>query len=222
MAKKKGVQKFKARLVPDVSLAGWTVAKLPFVPSEAWAEMIRLRVCGTVNGTEFRTSLFPDLERPGQYVVFVNKKTQKAAGVELGEEVAFELQADLEERPAELPDELAVLLDEVEGLRDFYDSLSESWRREIGKWIGSVKSEESQRKRCEQMAERLLSTMEAELELPPLIATAMRSRPKAAAGWKKLTPTQRRQELLAIFYYQSPEAREKRLRKSLDLAESKA
>jgi hypothetical protein len=33
---------------------------------------------------------------------------------------------------------LAALLDEEPGLRDYYDSLSESMRREIGKWVMKV------------------------------------------------------------------------------------
>ena len=64
--------------------------------------------------------------------------------------------------------------------------------------------------------------MEAEVELPPLIARAFQQRPRARAGWVNLTPYQRRCELMAVFYYQSPEARQKRLDKLCALAESKA
>jgi uncharacterized protein YdeI (YjbR/CyaY-like superfamily) len=128
----------------------------------------------------------------------------------------------LEPRPAELPDALAELLDEEDGLREWYDALSESMRREIGKWIFVAKSEESQVKRCEQMAERLLAAMEGEQELPPVIAAAFRRRPKAKAGWEKMTAVQRRQHLLGVFYYQSPEAREKRVGKLCDEAEKRA
>jgi len=77
-------------------------------------------------------------------------------------------------------------------------------------------------KRAEQMAERLLATMEAEVELPPIIVAAFRRRPKARLGWEKMTPLQRRNELMAVFYYQTPEAREKRLGKLCDGAEKKA
>jgi uncharacterized protein YdeI (YjbR/CyaY-like superfamily) len=222
VTKKSVVQRFEARLEKGDRALGWTIARVPFVPSEVWAEMVRLRVRGTVNGFAFRTSLFPDHQRPGWYVVLVNKTMQAGAGVRLGKSAAFTLEPDLEARSAELPDELAVLLDEVEGLREFYDSLSESWRREGGKWIGGVKSEASQSKRCEQMAERLLQAMEAEVELPPVIEAAFRRRPKARVGWEKMTRTQRRSELLGVFYYQSVEAREKRLGKLCNVAEGKA
>ena len=77
-------------------------------------------------------------------------------------------------------------------------------------------------RRASQMAERLLSTTEAEKELPPAIAAAFRKRPKARAGWEQLTPAQRRSELLGVFYYQTPEARERRIGKLCDAAEKRA
>jgi uncharacterized protein YdeI (YjbR/CyaY-like superfamily) len=63
------------------------------------------------------------------------------------------------------------------------------------------------------MAERLLAAMEGEKELPPLIEAAFRRQPKARAGWAKMTQYQRRTELLAVFYYQTPEARQRRVDK---------
>ena len=137
----------------------------------------------------------------------------------LGDTAEFRLEPDLEPREAELPDELAVLLDEEPGLREWYDELTEYMRREIGKWVMDVKSDEARMRRAEQMAERLLATMEGERELPPVIEAAFRARPKARAGWAKMTPVQRRGELMAVFYYQTPEARQKRVEKLCDAAE---
>jgi len=214
-------KRFKATLERGIEGLGWTIARLPFDPHEAWTEMIRLRVRGGVNGIEFRTSLFPVPGESGRYLLLVNNKVQREAGITVGTVAEFSMEADLEPRPAELPDELATLLEEEDGLRDYYDSLSESMRREIGKWITSVKSNASRMKRAEQMAERLLGGMEGERELPPLVAAAFRRRPKAKAGWAKMTQTQRRQELLGVFYYQSIEAREKRVEKLCDVAEKK-
>ena len=135
--------------------------------------------------------------------------------------VEFAIAPDLEERQAELPDELASLLEDEPGLREWYDGLTEYWRREIGKWVMDVKSDEARMRRAEQMAERLLSTMEGEKELPPVIAAAFRERPKAKAGWAKMTPAKRRQELMAVFYYQTPEARQRRVEKLCDAAEKR-
>lgn len=201
---------------------GWTVARLPFTPGEVWPQMIRLRVCGSVNGVPFRTSLFPDPDKPGAYLLLVTRATQQAANVAPGSRVTIDIEPDLQPRPAELPEELDALLDEAEGLREWYESLSEYTRREIGKWVQGVKTDEARLRRAQQMAERMLFTLEAEQELPPAIARALDSRPKAKAGWAKMTPTQRRMELFAVAYYQAPESQAKRIDKLCAEAEKRA
>jgi hypothetical protein len=227
------VKRFEAVLETGGQSLGWTIARVPFDPHVAWKQMVRLRVCGTIRGTEgmgpggeaaFRTSLFHDAragDGNGDYHLLVNKAMQRGAGVSVGQMAAFTLQPDMAPRPAELPDELAVLLEEEPGLRDWYDSLSENTRRQIGTYLAEPKSDEARMKRTEQMAERMLGTMEAERELPPAIAAAFRQRPKAKAGWQKMTPTQRRMELFAVEAYKSVESRRKRIEKLCDAAEKK-
>ena len=202
---------FRAPLEQGSLALGWIIVRVPLDPAQIWPKMIRLRVRGEINDFAFRTSLFPDPR--GGFYLLINRAMQKAARAHLGDTADFRLEPDLDARAAELPDELAVLLDDEPGLRDWYDSLTEYTRREIGKWISSVKTDASRMKRAEQMAERLLATMEAEVELPPLIAVAFRRNAKARAAWDKLTPLQRRQQLMAVFYYQTPEARERRIEK---------
>jgi len=219
-------KRFKAVLERLGDGLGWTIARVPFEPSEVWKGMVRLRVRGTVGSARgkefaFRTSLFP-VTGGGGYSLLVNKAMQLGGDVRLGEMAEFTLEPDLEAREAELPDELAALLDDEPGLRDWYDELSEYTRREIGKWCAGVKSDEARMRRAEQMAERLLGAMEGEKELPPVIAAAFRRRPKAKAGWEKMTVAQRRNELMAVYYYQTPEAREKRVGKLCEAAEKRA
>ncbi len=215
---KKTEMRFRVVLEKERGL-GWTIARVPFDPAKAWPKMIRLRVRGEVNGAAFRTSLFVD---GGGHFLLVNRETQKRARVALGASVEIVLEPDLEPRPAELPDVLEALLEDEAGLREWYDGLSESMRREIGKWVLGVKSEEARVRRAQQMAERLLATMEAEVELPPAVARALRSRPRAKVGWKRMTPVQRRSELMGVFYYKTPEARERRVQKLVEAAERHA
>ena len=42
---------------------------------------------------------------------------------------------------------------------------------------------------------------------------------KANVGWERMSPAQRRQQLLGVFYYQTPDARERRAMKLADEAE---
>ena len=66
------------------------------------------------------------------------------------------------------------------------------------------------------MAERLMQAMEGEEEPPPVLRVAFQREPKALEGWNRLTATQRRNYLLAIFYYESVEARERRAAKVVE------
>jgi uncharacterized protein YdeI (YjbR/CyaY-like superfamily) len=212
-------KRFRAVIEKGQRSLGWTIARVPF-GTEELGEMVRLRVKGLVNGFGFRTSLFPELG--GGFYLLVNRAMQEGAGVKLGDAAEFRLEADLEAREAELPDELAVLIDEEAGLRGWYDELTEYTRREIGKWVVGVKGDEARMRRAEQMAERLLAAMEGERELPPVIEVAFRKRPKARVGWAKMTEVQRRSELLAVFYYRTVEARQRRVDKLVEGAEKRA
>ena len=219
-------KRFRAALEPLGDGLGWVVAWLPFDPAAAWKTMVRQRVTVEVGGEMFRTSLFggskvQESARREGYFLLVNRQMQRVAGARVGALVEFAVAPDMEPREAELPDDLALLLDDEPGLRAWYDGLTEYMRREIGKWVMGVKSEEARMRRAQQMAERLLATMEGERELPPLIAASFRSRPKARAGWAKMTPAQRRGELMAVFYYQTPEARQRRVEKLCDGAEKR-
>lgn len=199
---------------------GWTIARVPFDPASAWKNMVRLRVAGEINGHPFRTSLFPYAN--GGFYLLVNREMQRSGGVAPGEIAEFRLWPDMEPRPAELPDELSTLLEEEPGLRGWYDGLTEYMRREIGKWINAPKSGESRLRRAEQMAERLFAAMDAERELPPAIAAALRARPRARNGWQCMTETQRRNELMAVFHYRTPDSRQRRIDKLCDTAEKHA
>jgi len=219
---KKDVRKFDAVLEKLQDALGWTVVYVPFDPAAVWPEKIRQRVKGTVNDFAFRTSLFPVTGKTGTYFLLVNRAMQQGGKVSMGQLASFTLEPDMEPRTAELPEELDALLDDEPGLRAFYASFTEYMQREIGKWVMGVKSDEARMRRAQQMAERLLFAMEGEQELPPAIAKALNARPKAKAGWMKMTALQRRNELLAVGYYQTPESRTKRIQKLCDEAEKRA
>ena len=215
-ARAANAKRFRAVLEPlEGSSLGWVVARLPFDVGETWKKMVRLRVTVEVGGELFRTSLFAATGRGGHFVL-VNKKMQKAASAGVGGMVDFTIAPDLEECTPLIPPELAKLLKTEKRLTKWFEGLSEATRWEISKWIGGVKSADARQRRAEQMAERLLLTMESEKVLPPIIEVAFRRVPAAQAGWEVMTAAQRRSHLLAVFYYQGPEARQKRVDKLVE------
>ena len=209
------VKQFRAVLEQMGGGLGWTVARVPFDVKTAWKQMVRLRVKVEVGGEVFRTSLFVDSTHGG-HLILVNKKMQKAAGVGLGGMLDLAVEPDLDEREVGLPEEMEKIFRKEKTLAKWFSTLSDAQRREIGKWVVGVKSEEARHRRAEQMAERLMLAMEGEKVLPPVIDVAFRANPRARKGWEAMTVTQRRGHLLGVFYYQSPEAREKRVGKVVE------
>jgi uncharacterized protein YdeI (YjbR/CyaY-like superfamily) len=228
------MKKFKAALEPLDDGLGWIVAWVPFEIAKVWPKMIRLRVVVEVAGEQFRTSLFaakhgvvPEHRRKaestgmtpaknalrGGHFFVVNKKMQVAAGAGVGSVVEFAMWADLEERKAKMAPELAAILKGEKRLAKWYERLNDATRWAIEKWMNEAKSKDARMRRAEQMAERLMETMDAEEALPPLIETALRRRRGAMEGWEKMSATKRQGLLMAVFYYRTPESRLKRAEK---------
>ena len=213
---------FRARLELVKDYMNWTVVRVPFDTALVWPEMLRRRVRGTINGVDFRTSLLAIAKGQGDSIV-VYKKLQREARVRPGDEVEIRLEPDLEERPVVIPEEFAQILKaEPELRRWFQGKLSQSDRGWIGYFIGQAKSAETRERRAEQMAERLMLTMEGELETPPILKLAFQRQPLARQGWEAMTEVQRRRHLLGIFYYRTPEGQARRVEALIDEAVTRA
>jgi uncharacterized protein YdeI (YjbR/CyaY-like superfamily) len=211
---------FRAALERMQSRLGWTIIRIPFDVGKVWGTRGQLRVKGEVNGFSFRTSLFP--ARGGGHILLVNKRMQKGGDVYQGASAQFRLEPDLEERVAIVPVELKRFLKEDSSLHKWFNQMNYSTRSEIGKWILQVKSPEARVRRAEQMAERLLAVMDAERELPPVLQVAFARDARAFEGWRSMSPSQRRGHLFGIFYYRTPDARARRIEKTLQDASARA
>jgi uncharacterized protein YdeI (YjbR/CyaY-like superfamily) len=236
---------FTAVLEPDGTALKWVIARVPFEMAKAWPVRKGRRVRGEIEGFAFRTSLFPGrsgseataslgsaglgmgrlgtarLEAKGE-LLLVNKQMQAGAGVRVGDKVRIWLEPDFEEREVTMPKELERELISARGLRKWFDAMSPSMRREIGKFVGEPKSTESRQKRAEKLTERLMQAMEGEKEPPPVLRVLFQRQPGSREAWLGLTPAQRRSHLMGIFYYETPEARERRAAKAIAEAMKKA
>ena len=206
---------FTAILEQLLTGRGWVVARIPFDVTAAWPVLKRLRVRGEVEGLPIRTSLMAWSRGEGHFLL-VNQKMRKALKAEVGSKVRISLEPDLEERPAAIPPELAAALKGDRRLPRWFDKLPESMRRDIGVWVGEPKSAASREQRAERMAERLLLTLEGEKDLPPILHAAFQQEPLARAGWEAMTPVQRRNHLLGIYYYRAGESRERRAAQAVE------
>jgi hypothetical protein len=205
---------FSAVLEPSGDRLNWTIIRVPLDIAKVWGVRGQLKVKGEINGFPFRTSLFPTGK--GSHILMVNKKMQAGGRAAPGLEARFRLQPDTAPREVRAPAEWLAILRKSKALEKFYQSLNYSTRHEITKWIAGGKQSETRRRRSEQLAERLLLTMEAEHELPPLLQTALARNPRARAGWERMPSSHRRAHLMGIFGYRNPESRARRLAKALE------
>jgi uncharacterized protein YdeI (YjbR/CyaY-like superfamily) len=208
---------FKATLERIPSRLNWVTIRIPFDVSKVWGTRAKVRVKGEINGLPFRASVFPTSK--GYHCMLVKRSMQIGANASVGQTVQFRVEPDTAKPVAKLPPELQRILNEDRSFRRWFDEqLSFSMRKWICDWIVLVKNPASRLRRAEQVAEQLLSTMEAELDLPPILKRAFSNEPLAYLGWLSMTPLQRRHQLLGIFYYRNPESRDRRIAKMLEEA----
>jgi uncharacterized protein YdeI (YjbR/CyaY-like superfamily) len=211
---------FKATLERIPSRLNWVIIRIPFDVSKVWGTRSKVRVKGEMNGFAFRAPVYPTGK--GYHCMLVKKSMQTGANAALGETAQFLLVPDTAKRVAIVPPELQRILNEDRSFRRWFDQLTFSIRKWICDWIVNAKNPASRVRRAEQVAEQLLSTMEAEIDLPPILKRAFASDPRAYQGWQSMTPLQRRHQLLGVFYYRSPEARDRRIAKMLEEALARA
>jgi Domain of unknown function (DUF1905)/Bacteriocin-protection, YdeI or OmpD-Associated len=215
---KSQAKKFKGALERSGSRLAWTVVRIPFDVYKTWGTRGQCKVRGEINGFPFRTSLFPNGK--GDHFLMVNKKMQAGAKAYAGSVALFRMEPDMEERVVSMSKELKRILSEERALLRWFDGLNYSTKKWICDRVNEVKSADARLRRSEQVAEQLMSTMEAEQELPPLLRRAFSGR--ALEGWQRMSLSKRRGYLLAIFYYRSPDAQARRLAKVVEEAEAAA
>jgi uncharacterized protein YdeI (YjbR/CyaY-like superfamily) len=213
MSASQKVRTFSAPLERSGNALHWTIIRIPFDSIAAWGVRGQMRVKGTINGFEFRTSLFPTGD--GRHYMVINKKMQDGSRSRPGMEAAFRIEPDKTPAAIHVPAELQAVLKSGRRLQRFFQSFPPSMQREICRHVDDAKSSETRGRRAERAAERLMETMEAERDLPPLFQRAFAANPQAAMGWQRMPRSHRRLHLLGIFYYQTPDARRRRLDKAL-------
>ena len=211
---KTGARVFQSTLERIDSRLQWVMARVPFDGAKIWGKRGQLRVRGEINGFAFRSALFPDGR--GGHRLLVTKAMLRGGKASPGTTAKFRMEPDSAPRVSAMPAEFKRLVMQERSLRRWYESLTQSMRNEICEWIAQPKSPASRARRAEQMAERLLSTMEAERELPPAINSDLQQNPLACEGWKLMSPARRRRHLLGIFYYQTLEGRSRRTHRMLE------
>ena len=133
------MRRFDALLEPFGPAAAVT---LPFDPKAEWGK-VRAPVRGTIDGYPFSTTV----ARYGgvDYLAF-RREVREAAGIEVGAAVAIEVELDISERVVTVPEDLLAALTDG-GVRETFDALSYTHRKEYVSWVEEAKRDDTRRTR---------------------------------------------------------------------------
>ena len=97
-------------------------------------------VRGTLNGAEFIQTL---VKYSGQWRLYINAEMLKDSGAKIGNEVTIEIDFDPRPRDVQMPGALADAFREDLAAKAAFDRLTPSRRKEILRYLRSLKSPES-------------------------------------------------------------------------------
>ena len=138
----------------EAATGGGAAAKIPLDAGAQLGGLKQMRITGTLNGTPFRSSTMP---YRGAFYLGVHKATRDAAGVEIGDEVELELTRDDSPRVLEIPPELEAAFVAEPALRERFDALSFSRRRDLASPISQAKKPETRAARLQKAVAALRS-----------------------------------------------------------------
>ncbi|WP_203136946.1 YdeI/OmpD-associated family protein [Microbacterium sp. JZ31] len=91
----------------------------------------------------------------GDILIGFSKAARAELGIEAGDEVEARIELDAAERAVEVPDELAAALDAEPGLREAFDALAYSRRKEAARSVAEAKQDATRERRIAKVLESL-------------------------------------------------------------------
>jgi hypothetical protein len=120
---------------------------------EAVGRKGNLPVKGTVNDHPFRSTLVP--VRGGPHRLYINMEMRKGTGVGVGDTVEILLEYDPDPRPEPVPEPLTRALEQDGEAKSAWEALNPSRRREILRYLNSLKSPEAIQRNVEKVLKKI-------------------------------------------------------------------
>lgn len=127
--------------------------EFPYDVEKEFATKGQVKVKASFDGIPYRGSL----ANMGHscHILGITQKIRKDMNKQPGDIVHVVIQQDDEPRVIEVPEDLKVKLEENNGAKDFFESLSFSNKKKFVDWITSAKKAETREKRLEEAVEML-------------------------------------------------------------------
>lgn len=119
----------------------------------------RVKIKATFDGVPYRGSLAPMGIKEG-YPLLVLKDIRKAINKTFGDVVNVVVEKDTEERTVEVPDDLAKALGMKKKIRDAFEKMAYTHRKEYVNYVNDAKKPETRLRRIEKVLEMITEHIE--------------------------------------------------------------
>ena len=145
-------QKYQFRAVINNAGDGGAYVNIPFDVEKVFGKK-RVKIKATIDGEPYRGTLV----RMGgpQHMLLVLKEIRQKIGKSFGDEVAVELEEDLESRQVEVPLDLQQALETDPTAHAYFNRLSYTHQKEYVRWITEAKRNETRQRRVQQTVDML-------------------------------------------------------------------
>ncbi len=143
--------RFRAVVETDEGTAGTAFVEVPVNVMAALGPRKRVPVRVTINGFTYRST---NSIYGGVAYLPLRADVRKAAGIEVGDRVAVDVEVDRESRSIEPPPDLAKALGAA-GMRNGFAALSPSHQKEYVLWLDDAKRPETRVRRLDKIVEKL-------------------------------------------------------------------
>lgn len=145
-------QKYQFRAVIENAGGGGAYVIVPFDVEQAFGKK-RVKIKATIEGEPYRGSLV----RMGtpHHMLLVLKEIREKIGKSFGDEVAIELEEDLNPRQVEIPPDLQQALQASPTEQALFNQLSYNHQREYVRWVTEAKCAETRQVRIQRTIELL-------------------------------------------------------------------
>lgn len=106
----------------------------------------------TIGGHTYRSAIAP---YSGKFMLPLSAENRAGAGVEAGQDVEVDVELDTKPREVDVPADLAAELDAIPGLRQSFDALAFTYRKEHVRAIEEAKTAETRQRRIAKTIDKL-------------------------------------------------------------------
>jgi len=131
---------------------GGAYVEVPFDVEKEFGRK-RVKIKATFNNEPYRGSLVR--MNTACHLLLIRKEIRSKIGKDIGDEIVVTIEEDTDPRVVEIPDDVLQVFSKYKTLRDKFEKLSYTHRKEYITWVVEAKKEQTRKSRIEKMLEML-------------------------------------------------------------------